>query len=362
MKLSVLLPVYNAERFLQEAIESVLGQTFKDFEFIIINDGSTDNSQAIIDKYQAQDNRIRAYQQQNKGIVATRNKLLELAQTDYIAILDADDVYYPERLQVQYDYMLDNDDLILCGSFYDVIDDGGRFIEQVRHPTSDEDCRKQLIQGSCVFNQVSVMCKKEVVLKIGGYRCAFRVAEDYDLWLRLIEVGKVGNIAQFLVQRRWHSTNTSITHRKEQDINALVARYAYQLRQLSIPDGQDDAIDIDYLQAKLPTDLLPDFKAEYFQALHVDILIPFPEFFTGAKSLAQIEKSLQAFAEIKPLADKSIKARYYLRIAYAYLSNKIYGQCIVYSLRACATDIQESLAFTKKYLQRKNYNYKKFIK
>ncbi len=288
MKLSVLMPVYNAERFLQEAIESVLGQTFKDFELIIINDGSTDNSQAIIDKYQAQDNRIRAYQQENKGLIATLNKGLKLAKADYVARIDADDACYPERLQVQYDYMLDNDDLILCGSFYDVIDDGSRFIEQVRPPTSDEACRKSLMQGN-IFIHSSVIYKKEVVLQIGGYRSAFKYAEDYDLWLRLIEVGKVGNIAQFLVQRRWHSTNTSITHRKEQDINALVARYAYQLRQLSMPDGQDEAIDIDYLQAKLPADVLSDFKLEYFQALHREILSLFLILLRELKALLRLK-------------------------------------------------------------------------
>ena len=127
-KISVLMSAFNAEKYIGETIDSVLGQSFIDFEFIIINDGSTDQTEVIIKKYN--DERIRYFYQENSGLSKALNFGLKISEGDYIARIDADDLCYRNRLEIQLEFMENNPDYVVCGSYTDVIDENGKFIYQ----------------------------------------------------------------------------------------------------------------------------------------------------------------------------------------------------------------------------------------
>ncbi|MCP8319033.1 MAG: glycosyltransferase, partial [Candidatus Methylarchaceae archaeon HK01B] len=137
-KITILMSVYNGEKYLREAIDSILNQTFKDFEFLIINDGSTDRTVEILRSYH--DSRIKIItNEKNMGLTKSLNKGLKIARSEYVARMDADDISYPRRLEVQYEYMKKNPDVGIVGSWNDVIDDKGNTIDYRKHSLSSED-------------------------------------------------------------------------------------------------------------------------------------------------------------------------------------------------------------------------------
>ncbi|WKV13426.1 glycosyltransferase family 2 protein [Marivirga harenae] len=211
---SVLMPVYNSERYLEDAIESILNQTLFDFEFLIFDDGSTDKSKEIIQKYAISDKRIKPYfSKENRGYVVHLNKGIELARGEYIARMDSDDISMPDRLQVQLDYLNKNSGIIICGTESISIDENGRSLGWPKRLTEPSD----LFFISFFINPLAhptVMYSKEAIIKLGGYNPKKLPSEDYDLWTRAILVGKLGNIDQPLLKYRQH--NQSITARKRE--------------------------------------------------------------------------------------------------------------------------------------------------
>jgi len=165
--ISVLMSAYNAEKYISESIESILNQTFNDFEFIIINDGSTDNTEKIIKSYN--DKRIKYISQENIGVSKSLNRGLKIATGKYIAKLDADDVSYPERLEEQFKFMENNPTYVVCGCYADVIDESGNYIYVYNNiPSYDEDIRKTMNYKNC-FIHSSTFYRREIALSIGGY-------------------------------------------------------------------------------------------------------------------------------------------------------------------------------------------------
>ncbi len=352
MQISIIVPVYNADKFVGQTIESLVNQTLDndEYEIIIINDGSTDGSQDIIDAYQAKYPNIVAIHQENKGLIATLNYGINLAKADYIARMDADDMCYPERLAIQYDYMQQHQ-LDLCGSFVELIDAQGKLIKKLSAPVDHVQCKDSLIdKGVCVIYHPTVMFKKNIVTQIGGYHHNFKSAEDYDLWLKIIEAnGKIGNIPQYLVQYRQHESNVTFLSRNEGAVNAVVARYAYYLREQGMDDGQNQEINIDYLQKNLPDKLQKDFELDYFEACHHHI---------SAGDMAMIVEAIKQFLPLKLFADKALKARFYLKIANGFFINKAYSRFMLYFTLALINDIKQSAIFIKEYLQAQRINRK----
>lgn len=207
---SILMPVYNGELYVREAVESILAQTYQPFELIIINDGSKDNTAAILDEYQQADDRVQLYHhRENQGLIATLNHGLQLVHGDFIARMDADDISLPTRLTQQV-YALDADpDLVIIGSAYEMIGKNGEFIRIDQFPIHDTSIRWQLLFQSS-FAHSSVMVRMDALRKNSlAYNTHISQAEDYDLWSRLIGCGKGANFKIPLIKHRYHPAQTS---------------------------------------------------------------------------------------------------------------------------------------------------------
>jgi len=200
---SVVMSVYNAELYLEDAIESILNQTYKDFEFIIINDGSTDSSLEIIKKYSKKDERIIVVSRDNKGIVYSLNEGIRLAKGEYIARMDADDISLDFRFEQQLNFIKKNS-LDICGGHYLLIDDEGRINGLNVVPISHEMCTLSLL-FKVPFAHPSVMIRKRFLdensLEYG--QSAYKIAEDLDLWLRMQKCGaRFGNVDSVVLKYR----------------------------------------------------------------------------------------------------------------------------------------------------------------
>jgi glycosyltransferase involved in cell wall biosynthesis len=206
--ITVLMPAYNAGKYIAEAINSVLAQTFTDFELLIIDDGSTDNTVATVRKFN--DHRIMLIESKHQGVANTLNKGLQEAKAFYIARFDADDVCYPERLRIQYDFMRANPGYILIGSEEDYIDVNSEYIFTSKYRAYSDAEIRGLDYSVCPFSHVSVMYKKDEVIKAGGYDCNAYTFEDHLLWLKLIKKGKVCNLRQPLVKYRFNPESVTI--------------------------------------------------------------------------------------------------------------------------------------------------------
>jgi len=206
--ISVLMPAYNAEKYIGEAIKSVLNQTFTDFELIVINDGSTDKTEEIILSFK--DERICYIKNEtNLKLIATLNKGIDLALGKYIARIDADDLCLPNRFEKQIDFLENHPDYVLCGSWAHLVDSQGEKTGRVKYVNIHN-----LLKISLLFTvpliHPSVMAKTDI-LKQFKYSASALHTEDFDLWLRIVNAGyKIANIPEYLIKYRWHDTNISV--------------------------------------------------------------------------------------------------------------------------------------------------------
>jgi glycosyltransferase involved in cell wall biosynthesis len=223
-QVSVVMPNYNCARFLDEAIDSILQQTFCDFEFIIIDDGSTDNSWEIIQKYACKDDRIRAFKnERNQHIVYCRNKGVSLSKCDLIAFLDSDDIAFPERLKIQVDYMLKNPDCGVCGSNFEMINEKSQLIGYKKFPENHDAIKKSFFFCN-PFGQNTVIVRKKCFNEVGLYNDEYRNAEDLDMWVRIGGKFKLHNIQKDLVKYRVHAKNSMFTSQKRMIRSTLKIR------------------------------------------------------------------------------------------------------------------------------------------
>jgi glycosyltransferase involved in cell wall biosynthesis len=204
------MPVYNAEKYLREAVESILNQTFGDFEFIIINDGSTDGSLAILEEYAARDERIRLVSRENRGLIATLNEGIALARAPLIARMDADDISLPERFKKQVAYLEAHPEVAVVGTDYQVIDDRSRVVVlHKRRPSEHKDIVAGLLEGDSCLCHPTVVFRRDAVRALGGYNPDALHAEDYALWLSVIEHHQMANVPVPLVRYRAHEMSVS---------------------------------------------------------------------------------------------------------------------------------------------------------
>lgn len=224
-RVSVVMPVRDGARWLVLAIDSVLAQTFSDFELLVIDDGSTDLSPRITSDYGARDTRVRLVRQDALGLVAALNRGIAEARGDLIARLDADDMAKPERLARQVAVMDADPRLNLIGSWADKIDAEGMPAGTLMPPTDPQVLRDTLPRTN-PFIHSSIMVRTGAVTRAGGYRAAFEAAEDYDLWLRLSEHGGIAIIAEPLVLYREHGGNVTVRKAVRQMFSARLASRA----------------------------------------------------------------------------------------------------------------------------------------
>lgn len=222
-RISVLMPVFNAERYVEAAVRSVLGQTFRDFELLIIDDGSTDASLSILRRLAAIDSRIRLSSRPNAGIVATLNELLAAASGDLIARMDADDLCRPERFERQCAYLDANPACVALGSRFLFIDSEGWPIFEFMDRFSHDEIEAGLFKPEIAMLHPTVMLRRGAVCALGGYRADFPHVEDLDLFLRLAEVGRLANLPDVLLEYRMHLSNVSHQHTIAQSQAALRA-------------------------------------------------------------------------------------------------------------------------------------------
>lgn len=221
-KITVLMPVYNSESFLKEAIDSILDQTFTDFEFIIINDGSTDTTKNIINSY----NDIRMKIVNNKkniGLTKSLNKGLKLSKGEYIARMDADDISLKNRLKIESGFLNSNPEYGLIAARYSIIDKNGNILKNSGSYLNPEEIYYTLNFQNCLTHS-SVIFRKGMVLKIGGYNEALTQTQDYELWYRLSKVTKIYQTREILI--KWRMSNKNISHffkdiQKETEINEV---------------------------------------------------------------------------------------------------------------------------------------------
>jgi glycosyltransferase involved in cell wall biosynthesis len=206
--ITVLMPAYNATAYIREAIESVLVQSYADFEFLIINDGSTDDTEAIIRSYS--DERIRVYTQENKGVIGALNQGLQLAKGKYIARFDADDICYPNRLLEQHNYMTAHPDCVLLGGASDYIDKDGNFLFEWQPLVYDTGSIREKILTECPLDHPTVMFEKEVAIKSGGYPEGALHFEDHLFWTQFFKYGNVANLKMPLIKHRFNPDSVTI--------------------------------------------------------------------------------------------------------------------------------------------------------
>lgn len=228
--ISVLMPVFNGEQFVREAIESVLAQTYTNFEFIIINDGSTDGTEAILREYAAKDSRILLTHQENMGLTKSLNKGLRMARGRFIARQDADDISAPERLEVMLSNIKEAD---LAASLYTLLIEGKRSVPRACYilrfaPTFLLNFIlprvNLLIHGTYFF-------RRNEILKIGGYREKFQYSQDYDLYLRVRERYETKIVPRSLYQFRIHPQSVGAQKARTQySLAMLASAFAYERR------------------------------------------------------------------------------------------------------------------------------------
>jgi hypothetical protein len=226
---SVVLPVYNGRQFLSQAIESILRQTFDDFELILVDDGSTDSTPRIIAEYTRQDRRVRALRQENGGLVAALNVGCSIARGPYLARMDADDVASPERLCKQVGFLDQQPQVGVLGAGIVVVAEDDRRLFSVSYPRSDAAIRRALAAGNA-FAHPAVMMRASIFHASGGYRAAFSHAEDYDLWLRMSEHCALANLAEPLLRYRFHAAGVSFRNLKQQVVSMAGAELSAVLR------------------------------------------------------------------------------------------------------------------------------------
>jgi glycosyltransferase involved in cell wall biosynthesis len=228
------MPVRNGARWLRQAVDSVLNQEFRDFELVIIDDGSDDDTVGLLDRC-ARDDRVRVLRQPPQGIAAALNRGIAAARAPCLARLDADDVARPDRLARQLGFLERHDRVDLVGSAAQVIDEVGTVIGCVAPPTDSGKLARHLRRGNPIVHS-SIMMRADAVRRVGGYRNAFGAAEDYDLWLRMAENAGIANLPERLVALRRHDASVSRRNAVRQAFSVRLAQRSAAARRTGASD------------------------------------------------------------------------------------------------------------------------------
>jgi len=259
-KVSVIMSVYNEEQFLKESVDSILNQTFKNFEFIIIDDGSTDRTPEILKHYK--DKRLKIINQENMGLTKSLNKGVKLAHGEYIARMDADDISELSRIEKQVEALEIAKDVAVVASWYSIIDEEGNEIIKEKIPCRMKELSR-MFQKSNPFCHGSVMMRRDILKKVGLYREKFRYAQDYDLWLRMLAKGyQFYVIPEFLYRLR--ISRKAISKRHDQRLCRTIIirefRQGYQ--------GKNERCKKDLVATVVPHNRGKKISKRYIQAFY----------------------------------------------------------------------------------------------
>ena len=272
--ISVLMPVYNSELYLEDAVQSILDQTYKNFEFIIIDDGSVDNSLAILESFK--DNRIKLVKKKNNtGYTSLLNESINYAKYDYLARMDSDDVSNKDRLLKQFKFLEKNKDYSVVGSNIRLINTKGQFIRNGKYPETDKQIKSKLSNFS-TFAHPACLIRKKKLIDIGGYRTIFEPSEDYDLWTRLALNSKMYNIQEYLLDYRIHGKSVSSKRGIDQQIKTFFIQKNFD----NLKNGNPDLVDINNLtkiDLETCSKLFNDLKNLKFLIYYHKIKIDFNE-------------------------------------------------------------------------------------
>ncbi|HPZ08746.1 MAG TPA: glycosyltransferase family 2 protein [Candidatus Eremiobacteraeota bacterium] len=253
MNISVILPVYNAGNPLKRAIESILEQDYKDFDFIIIDDGSSDNSSEVIRHYASRDRRIRGFfHESNRGLSQTLNEALNLSEAELVVRMDQDDEALKNRLAIQYAYMRARPEVIVAGSFVYHMGVNSLYDHLIVLPKESKEIKEELLKQNCLYHSSVIMRRREI-LDLGGYRVEFKNAEDYDLWLRVSRHYELSNINIPLLRYRFSVRGMTLGKKWEQFYFVNLALAAYKNSDKSFKDLE-----------KIARDLLSGYDRQWF--------------------------------------------------------------------------------------------------
>ena len=216
-KISVVMAVFNGERYLADAVESILHQSFRDFELVILNDGSTDESGKILRDFALRDSRIRLFDRNRHGLTRGLNRGIAVAQGQYLARMDADDVALPARFQAQVDYLDAHPEVLALGGQARLVSPEGWPLCQWAVPTGHEEIDAAHMAGlpGQLIHPTSMM-RLDAVRRVGGLNEQWTYAQDYDLWLRLAEIGKLSNLRETVLNYRLHFSSVTFARRRSQ--------------------------------------------------------------------------------------------------------------------------------------------------
>jgi hypothetical protein len=313
---SVVMSVFNGGRFVAESIESILNQTFRDFEFIIIDDGSTDGTADILVRYQKADARLVLHHHSNQGQVPSLNIGCGLARGRYIARIDADDIALPERLERQVNYLERHPQVALLGSSITNIDADGMTLSTWALPAGDKEIKEWLFGlHDLPFCHVTLVFRTEVFHAINGYRTAFAPAEDYDMWLRIAERWQVANLPEPLVKVRRRAHSLSFTSARQQVISRLVALAVSEQRRAGEPDpiNQEEPVSRDLLRTLGVSDAVFEKSLMGVYQYWIDVMLLASDK-AGALRVMREALDSQSWRHI----DKSIVANTWLAAAQIY--------------------------------------------
>lgn len=241
-KVTVIMPVFNREKYLKESIESILNQTFSDFEFLIIDDGSTDNGEKIIKEYEKKDPRIRLLNNtKKKGIVGALNTGIEQAKGDYIARMDSDDISLPERIEKQISFLEKNPEVGACGTWVKVFGKHENMIWNM--PVDFENIKSTMLFSTGVANPTGVIRRRLFSELKFWYDDNLIVAEDYDFWTRIAEATKIANLSEVLFLYRTHDSNIGVTSNNKEKVQCSKKVMLKQIEKMKI-SPTDEELDI----------------------------------------------------------------------------------------------------------------------
>lgn len=241
---SVVMSVYIPEslqryddtiRYLHQAVESILQQTYTDFEYIIVNDGSSHHVASILNDYALRDKRISIIHQENCGLIASLNKGIHLARGIYIARMDADDISLPHRFEHQVTYLQTYPRVALYGSAIEFIDGNNAVLSHFFYPTTHAELRTKIMQSN-YFAHSSIMMRASVFHEVGGYSSLYLHAEDYELWLRIAQHHNIANSEDVLLQYRVHENNVSWRNAEQQALSVIAAQLTHTYHRIITPE------------------------------------------------------------------------------------------------------------------------------
>jgi len=294
----VIVAAYNAEAYIDDAVESILQQTLQDFEIIVVNDGSTDGTRTRLETYET-DPRVTVIDQPNAGPAGARNRGFQASSGRFIAIFDADDRCNPHRLSRQVDHLRSRPDLDLVGSYAQVISPDGSPLEVLRVPTTHSEIASR-IENSMQFIHPTIMCRREVFESLGGYNEECRSSEDYEFLRRVVQEYQVGNIPEVLCDYRIHAESETFRRLEQQKFWGLLTHHGSNSTDKStdqlLAQIDDQELSIDTLadlgvpRGKIATTLITSYKRRVRLLVSFGNLHGAADFLKKAKDLVTQEK------------------------------------------------------------------------